>query len=51
MTVKDLQRRYAANHAVHHRGQVALLVRVLGHSRGNFDLLFYDAEKRAVSAW
>jgi uncharacterized damage-inducible protein DinB len=29
-------------HAVHHRGQVALLARVLGHPPGNFDLLFYD---------
>ena len=42
---------HGANHAVHHRGQVALLLRVLGHAPGNFDLLFYDAEKHAVSAW
>lgn len=33
---------HGANHAVHHRGQVALLLRVLGHVPGNFDLLFYD---------
>ncbi len=37
---------HGANHATHHRGQVALLLRVLGHTPGNFDLLFYDAEKR-----
>jgi len=41
---------HAATHGVHHRGQVALLLRVLGHSPGNFDLLFYDAEKRAARA-
>lgn len=29
-------------HAVHHRGQVALLLRMMGHTPGNFDLLFYD---------
>ena len=29
-------------HAVHHRGQVALLLRAMGHAPGNFDLLFYD---------
>ena len=35
---------HAANHAVHHRGQVALLLRELGHTPGNFDILFYYAE-------
>ncbi len=38
---------HAANHGVHHRGQVALLLRALGYAPGNFDLLFYDAEKRS----
>lgn len=38
---------HGANHAVHHRGQVALLLRMLGHAPGNFDLLFYDAEQRS----
>jgi uncharacterized damage-inducible protein DinB len=26
---------------VHHRGQVALLLRLLGYPPGNFDILFY----------
>ena len=38
-------------HGVHHRGQVALLLRTLGYVPGNFDLLFYDADKRAAKAW
>jgi uncharacterized damage-inducible protein DinB len=32
---------HAAIHGVHHRGQVALLLRSLGHAPGNFDVLFY----------
>jgi len=35
-------------HQVHHRGQVALLLRALGQVPGNVDLLFYDSEQRAV---
>jgi uncharacterized damage-inducible protein DinB len=42
---------HAANHGVHHRGQVALLLRLLGYTPGNFDFLIYHAEKRGVSAW
>jgi uncharacterized damage-inducible protein DinB len=32
---------HAVIHGVHHRGQVALLLRQLGHPPGNVDLLFY----------
>lgn len=42
---------HAANHAVHHRGQVALLLRMLGYTPGNVDLLFYYAEQRGVLGW
>lgn len=42
---------HAANHGVHHRGQVALLLRVLGYAPGNVDLLFYYADQRGVPAW
>jgi uncharacterized damage-inducible protein DinB len=43
--------RHAANHGVHHRGQVALLLRLLGHVPGDFDLIYYYSERRGVSAW
>jgi uncharacterized damage-inducible protein DinB len=33
---------HAAIHGVHHRGQVALLLRTLGYTPGNFDFLFYN---------
>lgn len=41
-TVGELMQ-HAIVHGIHHRGQVALLVRELGHAPGNFDLLFYEA--------
>jgi len=41
---------HAANHGVHHRGQIALLLRSLGYAPGNFDLLFYDAERLSTAA-
>ncbi len=42
---------HAANHGVHHRGQAALLLRMLGKSPGNIDLPIYFAEKRGVPAF
>lgn len=41
--------RHAAIHAVHHRGQVSLLIRALGKTPGNFDLLFYAEEAGALA--
>lgn len=41
---------HAANHGVHHRGQVVLLLRQLGHAPGNIDLLFYQAEQQGTTA-
>ena len=38
---------HAANHGTHHRGQITLLVRVLGQTPGNVDMLIYDFEARA----
>ena len=35
---------HAANHGVHHRGQVALLLRLLGYTPGNVDIIFYYAD-------
>ncbi len=40
---------HAANHGVHHRGQLTLLLRMLGVTPGNIDLLLYDAERRAAT--
>ena len=40
MRVGDLMQ-HAAIHGVHHRGQVALLLRLLGQVPGNFDILIY----------
>lgn len=42
---------HAANHGVHHRGQVALLLRLLGYAPGNLDILFYYAEKHGIPAF
>jgi uncharacterized damage-inducible protein DinB len=38
----------AASHGVHHRGQVSLLLRLLGFSPENFDILLYYIDKRKV---
>ena len=32
---------HAAVHGIHHRGQIALLLRSLGYAPGNFDICFY----------
>ncbi|OWK41864.1 DinB family protein [Fimbriiglobus ruber] len=40
----------AANHGVHHRGQVSLLLRLLGYSPENFDILLYFAERHRLRA-
>ena len=42
---------HAAIHGIHYRGQVALLLRELGHAPGNVDLLFYYGEKHGVAPW
>jgi uncharacterized damage-inducible protein DinB len=42
MTVGQMLQ-HAAIHSIHHRGQVALLTRMLDHAPGNFDALFYFA--------
>jgi uncharacterized damage-inducible protein DinB len=41
---------HAAIHGVHHRGQVALLLRSLGYTAGNFDELVYFSNRRGTSA-
>ena len=42
---------HTASHGVHHRGQVALMLRSLGYAPGNIDMLIYYAGKRGVPAW
>jgi uncharacterized damage-inducible protein DinB len=37
---------HAANHGAHHRGQVSLLLRMLGLNPDNFDLLLYHLDRR-----
>jgi uncharacterized damage-inducible protein DinB len=39
---------HAAIHGIHHRGQVALLLRSLGHVPGDFDILFYYGRDQAI---
>ena len=41
---------HAAVHGVHHRGQVALMLRMLGYVPGDFDILFYYGERRTAPA-
>jgi uncharacterized damage-inducible protein DinB len=40
---------HGAIHGVHHRGQIALLLRLLGKTPGNFDALFYYAQNRSMT--
>ena len=40
---------HAAIHGVHHRAQVALLLRMLGYGPGNFDMVIYYADKQGVT--
>ena len=49
MPLVDLMQ-HAALHAMHHRGQVALLLRMLGFVPGNFDFLLYLGERRSPLA-
>jgi uncharacterized damage-inducible protein DinB len=37
---------HTTTHGVHHRGQVALLLRLLGKAPGDFDILLYFAEQQ-----
>lgn len=46
MRLGDLMH-HAAIHGIHHRGQIALLLRSLGRVPGNFDLLFYYSRSDA----
>ena len=41
---------HAVVHAVHHRGQVSMLVRMLGFTPGNYDLLMFDSQPRDTPA-
>jgi uncharacterized damage-inducible protein DinB len=38
---------HGAVHGVHHRGQIALLLRTLGCIPGNFDIVFYYSQPKA----
>lgn len=39
---------HALTHSVHHRGQVSLLLRLLGHVPGNYDVLIYAMQRGMV---
>lgn len=39
---------HSAIHSVHHRGQISLVLRILGFTPENFDILFYYAEKQRL---
>lgn len=48
-TLSDLLQ-HVIVHGIHHRGQVALLLRLLGHAPGNFDALFYQLRASSEQA-
>src|SRR5262245_7750148 len=48
MALGDLLQ-HAALHGVHHRGQVALLLREIGRAPGNFDFVIFAETNRAVA--
>jgi len=39
---------HAANHGVHHRGQISMLLRMLGKAPSNIDILVYYALKNSL---
>jgi uncharacterized damage-inducible protein DinB len=41
---------HAANHVVHHRGQISLRLRSLGYTPEDFDLLYYYADRHRLQA-
>jgi len=41
---------HATVHGVHHRGQVSLLLRSLGLTPGNVDILLYYGERHGLPA-
>jgi len=42
---------HAANHNVHHRGQVSMMLRMMGHAPADVDLLMYWGYKHGVAVW
>jgi uncharacterized damage-inducible protein DinB len=42
---------HAANHGVHHKGQISLMLRLLGSDPEDLDLLIYYGEKRGINPW
>ncbi|HEU4391372.1 MAG TPA: DinB family protein [Blastocatellia bacterium] len=50
MPLGDLMQ-HAANHGVHHKGQISLMLRLIGYEPEDVDLLIYCGEKRGVPPW
>jgi uncharacterized damage-inducible protein DinB len=47
MPVGDILQ-HAANHGAHHRGQISLLLRIMGSNPENFDLVIYLNETKRL---